>query len=462
MRNYLIFCFVALASTCSFAANIAPLALSEGKTGNFIFESDPKAMVSNIALVVRVGSIDDPKGKEGLMRLAYMALLRGTEKQSREEFVNELETLGANIDIDAGANRIIIKLAVINENLEPALKLMAAALFKPGFRESEMKGMLGEELAKLDAERADNRKLLKRTYRQALYGGTPLAFPPEGTPSSVKTIQIDDLKNAWQKTFVSGNLLWAVASNQDKNMISKTLERIFGQIPQGQATPRPTIAPNKLEGRTLYIVNRPGASTTETIIGHPSIRANDPARDTLETGMFIFGSDFTSRLPTVLRKQNGWTYGAYGSYHIIDLPRSYGGFFSIYTFPQTQFTEKAVPKAVELFEEYVKKGITSKELEFAKNSQGNSYAFHFATAKDRLLGRVYEALDGAPFTPVSEYRRKIKALTLKQILVAVQKEHNPKNLAIVVVGDAEKLKSLATLIPGIKSTKLVQDPMSAL
>jgi hypothetical protein len=32
---------------------------------NFVFESDPKAMVTNISVIVRTGSIHDEKGKEG-------------------------------------------------------------------------------------------------------------------------------------------------------------------------------------------------------------------------------------------------------------------------------------------------------------------------------------------------------------------------------------------------------------
>ena len=35
----------------------------------------------------------------------------------------------------------------------------------------------------------------------------------------------------------------------------------------------------------------------------------------LETGNFVFGEDFTSRLMQVLRNENGWTYGVYSGFN---------------------------------------------------------------------------------------------------------------------------------------------------
>lgn len=458
--KYLLFfiCFASLAQ----AADLVPLKLEAGKKGNFIFEADPKSMVTGMDIVLKAGSIHDPKGKEGLTRITSLAILRGTTQKNRVQFVEELEGLGASIDIDAGASRTMIKLNVINENLAPALKLVSEALLTPAFSPSEVTSLISEEMGKLETERSNNRQLLRRAYRQAMYGGSPLAFPPEGTPASLKSLTVDDLKAQWQKIFVSGNIIWTAATNQDEKRIKELLLAVFPKIPEGAALATPMIAAKEIKGRQLYIVPRTGASTTETIIGHPGIKASNPDRVILDAGMFIFGSDFTSRLPTVLRKENGWTYGAYASYEMVDLPRRYGGFFSVYTFPQTQFATKAVPKAVELLEAYIKSGITKDELEFTKNSLGNSYAFRLATAHDRLSGRVYEMLDGAPFLSVAEYRRKMASLSREKILKAVQATHNPKNLVMVVVGDPEELKALAELVPGVTSTQIIADPMAPL
>ncbi len=195
-------------------------------------------------------------------------------------------------------------------------------------------------------------------------------------------------------------------------------------------------------------------------IGNYGVAANHPKRDELETGMYVFGSTFNSRLSKILRKANGWTYGAYASYRFSDLGIGNEGIFAIYSFPQVEFALKAVPKAVEMYEDYVKNGITKEELQFAQNSMANSYPFTFATAKSRMAARISMLLDGSPLPPVPVYQKKIRSMTQKNIHATVQKLHDPKNFIAVVVGDEDKLKELSKIIPGIQKTIIIHDPMS--
>ena len=55
---------------------IAPISFAAFKIdasskGNFVFERDRKALASTVQVVVRSGSLSDPKGKEGLARIAF-------------------------------------------------------------------------------------------------------------------------------------------------------------------------------------------------------------------------------------------------------------------------------------------------------------------------------------------------------------------------------------------------------
>jgi zinc protease len=428
----------------------AALKLQSGK--NFLYEHDPKALASSVQIVFRSGSTSDPTGKEGLANIAYNSLLRGTKEKSRKAFIDQVEQLGGSLSVDAGSNRAILSLNALSDNLEPAIRLLAEAILQPGLREDEIKSLFDEELAKLNQEKSNNRALLQRSFRQALFQGTPLAIPPSGTIQSVSKITIDDIRSFLTAHTQSANVLVAVNSNRSEKEVRAWVEKAFTTLPEGQAPAAPKFQAKKPKGRRLFVLDRKGSSTTEVAIGHLGFVAAEPIREVLETGLFVFGSDFTSRLSTVLRKDNGWTYGAYASYRMLDQPRRHGGSFLIYTFPQAEFTEKAALKAVEMYTDYVKKGVTAKELKFAQDSLVNSYAFKFATSKSRLTARLYSLLDGAPNLSVPQYKKLVNGITRDSLLQAVKRFHDPENFVMVLVGDPEKTKAVASSLPGIVET----------
>ncbi len=450
------FLFLLLPPAASAALHLS----SQGANANFLYEKDPKALASTINFIVKAGSNADPKGKEGLMRLGFQSLLRGTKTKSREQLINSIELLGAGIDSNTGYTQTGISLNTISENLEQGIAILAETILEPALRSEEIEPLRTELLDRLEQERSNNRMLLRRAFRLALYHGTNLAYPPEGTSAGLKATSIGDIKSTLAAQIKAGNIIIAVVSNQPEAKVRAWLEKYFAKLPEGSAPALPKFKRNPIVGRTLYIVQRKGSSTMEMNIGGYGMPANHPKRDELETGMYVFGSTFNSRLSKVLRKENGWTYGAYAYFRTSDIGKGNEGLFSIYSFPQTEFALKAAPKAVEMYEEYVNKGITKEELLFAQNSMANSYPFSFATAKSRMDARLALRMDGTPLLSAPAYQKKIRSLTTEKILAAVKQEHHPKNFIAVVVGDEENLKELAKAIPGIQKTVIIHDSMS--
>lgn len=452
------FFVVALAVLLAPASASAGLKLKSEK--NFLYERDPKALASTVQLVFRIGSISDPQGKEGLARIAFNALLRGTKEKTRKAFIDELERLGGSLEVDAGTNRAILSLSALSDNLEPAIRLLAEAVLQPGLREDEVKSLIDEELAKLNQEKSNNRALMQRAFRYALFQGSSLAVPPEGTIGSVGSISLDDIRAFLAAGTKAGSVVVAVNSNRPEKEVRAWIEKAFQAFPEGEASAAVKAEPKAPKGRRVFLVDRKGSSTTEIAIGHLGFKASEPAREVLETGLFVFGSDFTSRLSVVLRKENGWTYGAYASYRMLDQPRRHGGSFLIYTFPQAEFTTKAALKAVEMYESYVKSGVSAKELKYAQDSLANSYAFKFATSKSRLTARLYSRLDGAPSLSVPAYRKAVYGITRQNLHSTVKRFHDPANFVMVLVGDPEKTKTTAEQIPGVTETVRIEDPSS--
>lgn len=431
-------------------------------TQNYLFEKDPKALASSVQFVFRTGSLADPKGKEGLAMLSFRSLLRGTKARSKEEFLGTLERLGASIDVDIGAGRTILSLNTISENLEEAIGLLAEATLTPALKDDEIQAIKEENLAGLHQELTNNRRILKRVLRQALFRGTALAFPPEGTIEGTKALTPEDVRAFLAQQIKSGGAIVAVSTNRPEAQVRGWIEKAFAALPEGPAPALNVPKVTSPEGRTIYVVDRKGAATTEITLGHLGILANNKDRDILETGLHSFGEDMTSRLFQELREKRGWTYGAAGGFDIFDRPRRYPGGFMVWAFPQAEHTEELVLKALELYDAYAKKGLTQKELNYSRQALTNSYPFQFATSRARLQVRLYELLEGAPHHTVEQYRSILSGISTGSLLAAIKRVHDPENLAIVLVGDPARTEGLLKKIPKVKKVVRVADPMAAL
>ena len=455
--------WIALAALLPLQPAFAAIELhGSGAKQNFLYEQDSKALATVVQLVIRAGSTSDPKGKEGISDLAYDSLFRGTKNLDRKDFNATLERLGGSIGVDVGTTRTIVTLTVVSENLNAAIRLLSDSVIHPALKDDEIKSLAEEKLASLQLELSSNRSVMKRVFRQAIYQGTTLAFPPEGTIEGMKAIEPSEVRAFLASQVKAENLVFAVSSNRPEKEVRSMIQRAFGAMPEGDTPDAPSLNPAGPKGRTLYLVERKGSSTTELAIGALGIKADRADREVLETGDWVFGEgSMNARLFKILRSQNGWTYGAYSGFGMLDLPRRFGSSYLIYAFPQKEHTEKLAVKAIELYDDYIKKGITAEELSFAKQSMTNSYPFKFATSRSRLSARLYQLLDGAPLHSVGQYRSIINKVTTDGILKAIPKVHNTENLAIVAVGDPDQIEGLKKAIPNIKNVVKVTDPMKA-
>jgi zinc protease len=464
MKSLYLFACLWLASLplLSLSANAALKLHTGGDQPNYLFEHDPQALASSVQLVFRTGSMADPKGKEGLGDLAFHALLRGTKQHDKDAFFGTLERLGASLDVDVGAGRTIITLNTVSDNFDAAVALMAEAVLEPALKDDEIKALKEETAASLQQELTNNRRILKRVFRQALFHDTSLSFPPEGTLKAVESLTADDVRAFLAAQVKSGDAIVAVSSNRSEADVKAAMEKSFSALPEGGNSDLPMPHPAKLEGRTLYIVDRPGSATTEIAIGHFGITAPYKDRDTLETGLYSFGEDMSSMLFQELREKKGWTYGAAGGFDLFERPRRYVGGFMVWAFPQAEHTEELVLRALEVYQDYAQKGLDDKHLAFAKKSLANSYPFKFATSRSRLTVRLYELLEGSPHHDVAAYRKIVNGVTRKSLLAAIKKVHDPENVAIVLVGDPARTAPLMKSIPRLKKTVRVSDPMGTL
>lgn len=403
-----------------------------------LHEEDASGLVSDIQVVLKTGSSEDPIGKTGLTNILAELILRGTKKQDRQKFQSTIEKLGATLAVGVFHDRIIFSGTVIKENTFEFMKLLEEALLQPKFDETEFNSLKVEMVNQIAHIKNSNNRLGGLAIRQELFKGTPLEKPAIGTLSSVRGLQIVDIRRAYNNSFHKQNLLFAVASPFKEAQWKTVLKEMWMKFPDGAQKTRRIFEPKVPEGLTLIVVHKPKTSTGVLTFAQKGITAQDPERFTLGVGNFSFGGEpLVSRLFRTIRGELGWTYAINSGYGSMG-PLSYQpGIYTIASTPSVEFTTKTLFKTLSSWQDYMRNGLKKDELTLAQESLVNSYPFEFESAEKRLAQKIHSELYGVPVLSQEEYQKTLQAAGNKELKKALKDRHTEKGWIIALVADKD-------------------------
>jgi zinc protease len=419
-----------------------------------VTEQDPGAAITHLQFIFRSGSLSDPADKPGLAYFTARALLRGTLSRPYQELNHSIETLGAAIGVDVDPTQITYNASVLTENLDAFLDLMRDVLTQPAFSATDLGFLQKTVVGELSASLQDVRTLASRAVMKTIYKGMPLENPVEGTQSGISKITPQDASAFFRTHFVRENLIIGLTTPLTQIEAAAGIQSKLVSLPHGKLN-APTLPAPVFKGIQAVIVDRKDTETVPVFIVSPGVSDADPELLALETGNFIFGDDFTSRLMQVLRAQNGWTYGAFASYQQLLKPSAKAGVFSSYMFPAAEHIGLAVAKALSMFQDYASHGITADELKFATRAQVNRYPFQQDSAEKRLAQKTRKLLTGRDTLAPAEYSARIGRLGLAQVNSTIAAKTNFRDLLIAAVGDAAVLRPILEALPGVTSVRVV-------
>ncbi len=401
-----------------------------------IIAKDKSLPVTYVYAVLKSGSIWDPPELEGVTGLMGEILMRGTQTRTREQIRDELDQLGAEIDVDVAHENIIVVGQTLTRNLDPFLALFSDVILHPKFDSKEIEKLKRETISDLKQMRENDQALVARFFSRQLFQSHPYAMSPDGRESTIARITDKKIQEFYKKHFLTENIFFAASGDLDVQSFSQKIETYFKSLPKGETSSFSYPKPPKLEGRQIILVDKPARTQTQIMIGHVGIDVLNPDFFPLIIANNAFGGGFTARLMHEVRVKRGWSYGAYSWFR----PRKEPGEFGMLAFPATKDTVDTLSLMLSLYEEYAKSGITQEEFERSQSNLINEFAFKIDTARRKVGQLLMIELTGLPKDYLETYRDKLQAVTLGQVNQAIQKYSDPKNLIITIVCTAKDIK----------------------
>jgi zinc protease len=410
-----------------------------------------------IRILFHVGSVDDPKGKEGLAGLTAALLAgSGSGKLSYPQLLDALFPMAASIDARADKEVTVVHGTVHRDNLGPYYDLVRQVLLAPRFGVADFERLKADQLNEITTRlrAADDEALGKETLEAAIYAGQPYGRPVSGTVRGLMAVTLDDVKTFWAERFTRGNFEVGLAGRYPAPFAEKVLADLV-ELPKGKPGRTEILEPGAPLGIEATIVTKPARASAISIgFPIPVTRADDDFYP-LMVANSLLGEHrtFNGRLMNHMRGERGLNYGDYS--YIESFVQDAGSTFPLPNVPRRRqaFTiwirpvspraaHFAIRQAMRELERLVRDGLTAAEFETTRDFL-LSYSRLWTQTASRRLG--YE-MDGRFYGRaglVQELQRRLPAMTVEEVNAAARRCLQAKNAFLAVVSDDAGAEALA-------------------
>jgi zinc protease len=396
----------------------------------------------NLGLVNGAWTEDKP----GTAMMTLSMLTRGTATYDEASLAEELErhaiSLGGSADIDTAT----VSMNCTTEQLGRGMELLAEVVLNPTFPQDEFDKLLQQKITELNIKGQDPGYLAAKHLNEILFDQHPYARTADGTVEGLKQLNARDLKEWWVRFGRPEKATLIFAGDITKQKAVELAKQYLGDwniaapIPMMKLAAIPEPKPT-----TVYIVNRPGSAQAQISVGQLGItRRQQPDYFVSLLASTYFGGSFHSRLNENIRVKRGLTYGAWGGFRAQNL----AGTFEVSTFTKNESVAETIRVILEQIDEFRAVEPTDNEFYDTRSFFIGSFAGQRETPQDVARDLWLIESQGLGKDYFKKLFKTLDKATKQDCSELAQKTIDPDSLAIVIIGDAEKLKEpLAEIAP---------------
>ncbi|PXF57653.1 MAG: insulinase family protein [Deltaproteobacteria bacterium] len=401
--------------------------LSNGLT--VLVQEAPGVPTVAATLVFPGGVRYESEKTDGLFNFLAKAWTKGTEAHSAQGIAELIEGLGGSINGFSGQNTLGLQGRFLSQNLDKGLALFTEVLLTPTFPPEETKKLRSLILAQLKRQDDYLPGVAVREFRRLLFSPHPYGMDPLGKASVIKTICSKELLETYRNFVIPDRGVLSIVGDIHTEEIISSIETMLGawsvetkSVLSTPPEPDPLISP-----RILTLKKK--KQQVHIVLGFPGTTFNNPDRYALQTLNAVFSGQ-GGRLFIDLRDKESLAYSVTS---FLGLGLDYGSFaFYIACAPEKK--DRALKGLWREIYRATGTPVTDDELERAKKWLIGTHEIGLQTNRAQAMDMALNELYGLGYNFVSEYVRKIDAVTADQVLNVAKKFMNSEDYILVRVG----------------------------
>lgn len=375
--------------------------------------------------------------KAGVESLLGSMLGNGTTSISKDEFNDEVDFLGANLNFGFSGGFA----SSLTKYSERILELLSDAAINPLLTEEEFQKEKDKLIEGLKADEKSSDAIAGRVG-SALSYGTKHPYGEFVTEETINNVSFGDAVAFYEKYFNPNNAYLVVIGDVEYKDVKKQVKKYFNDwtksVDVNTTVPNPS--PN-VQYTQINFVDVPDATQSNlSITNNVNLKMSDKDYHAALITNNILGGGGEGYLFKNLREDKGYTYGAYSR---LGNNRYGASRFNATAKVRNEVTDSAVVEALKEIKRIRTELVDAQLLKDAKQK----YIGNFVMALERPQTIANYALNielnNLPEDFYSTYLQKIEDVTVEDIKRVANKYFQVDNLRIIVVGNgAEVLENL--------------------
>ncbi len=275
-------------------------------------ERNDDSRVFAVHLMFRPRAASEPAGREGIADFLHRLFLRGTLVHDRAALAARLDDLGARVktnddpsipfdDYATTPEFSFVRLEMPADHWREGLALLAEITRFPRWNSGEIEAVRKEMLDLQKRRSESTRERAQDLMARTLAPGHPLSRPVLGTPESISSLTLDDLR-AFHAAYVTGRrIILTEVSQVTPREVLEAVRAAFGDLPAGEE-------PKSLPEVPVTAAGRSGEEALGKEQASVALACVFDADGADEAALTVAGSLLADRLSFRLREERGLAY----------------------------------------------------------------------------------------------------------------------------------------------------------
>ncbi len=396
------------------ALQVAKVRLQNGAT-LLVMEDDSAPLVS-IRAASKGGLLTETQATSGVSHLVGELLVRGSERYSAEQIIEECDTMAGGLTGVSGRNSLGLRGVFLKDSWERGFELFASSLLEPQFLWSELEKERKTQLEDLNARADSLSTIALDQLALALYKDHPYGLPSIGQKDSLTSLARQDVVRAYRDQLRPDALTIAVVGAVDVAQTIDWVQRRIG-VAKPHADARPfempaaPVAPSGLQ----YSTTLRDKEQAHMVLGFMGITLDDPRKYALDVLCSVLGGQ-SGRLFMELRDRQSLAY----SVSAFSLEGLHPGYFGVYigTSPDKLGTaERGIRTELRKIRD---EPISAEELERAQRYLIGAHAIGLQRASARSTTMALNEAYGMGYDDHAKHEERVQAVTANDVQEVAQ------------------------------------------
>ncbi len=369
--------------------------------------------------------------KAGILSITSSLLGKGTKNVSKDKFLDEIDFMGANLNLSAtGAFG-----SSLSKFFPKLLEMASDGLFNPVFDNEEF---IKSKERLIEGIKSDENSVpaAARRVGNILAYGKNHPRSEYATEKSINNIEFGDIEKFFRLNFKPNNSYMVVVGDFDVDTTIKQIEILFKKWKRGKIS-YSEFSSNPPTKTAIHFIDMPNAIQSEISFQNLiNLKKNNPDYFSLLITNKILGGGAENRLEQQIRENKGYTYVArstFGTSKYLDSR------FRAFTSTREQVTDSAIIEILSEIKKIKNFDVELKELEDVKAKYFGDFVLATESPSTIANYAVQIKTENLDKDFYKNYLSKINSISIEQVRNTANKYFDLDNGQIIVAGKGSAL-----------------------